>query len=1114
MATLIKNARFTDIVGSFSIRNHLIQEVFYMTKMSPKEFMQSRRPEKFSDSTIAKKGLLNRSLLEYKLDAITSNSQEQEFQNLCVKLAQLELAPNLRAQTGPTGGGDSKADSETYPISEFTRLNFCEGLANTEGERWAIAISAKKDWIAKVKADVKGIVETNRDYKRIYFITNQFAKDKKRAEIEDDLGKQFSVPVTILDRTWILDRVFENNRQKLAISELNLGEGLEDQIIVGPNDGERFNLLKRLNDEIELALSNAIINVKVVDKALDTALLARGLGKSRFDVDGLFDRAIRMSEQLGMQEQIYTVKYQKAWTTFFWYEDYRAFIKLFDELQSIAEISSNIYTLERQYGLSNLLRTISEIDALSTVEIESRVHKLKGYLMDFVNDDTRPSAAHQARMLLALNELFENASQKKDINKSFKDIGEILKGSERLIGFSYEMSIGLIQENGDIFGEYAEYENLINLIAEIDGKRKGEIPAAKSLLKFGLQHLESERYYKAIEYIGKALVGLYKKESKDDFIRALYFIAFAYEAVGLPWAARGSLIHAASYATSDFKHGEDVNEIQVKCCRRLKMLELKLGRVGYILEWHETELILSHQLAITAEELEEILKESLGDFSGLLGCLLLKTKASDLAYLEKAPDIFDRLNMDFSGLALLYLLGGERYLPEDYWQNIGNAEPSEFFNRWYNQPAREDLPEHPEYYLSDIILIESHILGTRYIFETSNSSPGIEIAEMIAASLEAFLATAINLDIYGKISDFEILLAESSEIDSPIQLTNDPENGRTLRILYQPFNPHLLAVETQVKISDAVRGIIIRIVAETIAFSNFENSFKKLLIDQQVDQRSLNFQSPLVMLGNVLGHNPRRSIRQWYKDSDKSYPFDGIAPRVSLSPSETQSAQKKADSKQDRVGESVEIRSHKHMKTFSVINEHLWKGHVWRGFAFAIDRRLHPIQSPILYLMFDNRESAIAIFTEWKERFGEKSGEKIRISLLKGIDAENPYWYKGLIGPTIPEDAMKEGHSLIMMPVISTMTPTNPDNLEGFLASYVHFGYFTLAPFFVDIMSGKPEPLDELGFIMRKLTVKNAWEVGLNDFDMAAILATDNPFIPKDKTDAPVLDVLKMKRES
>jgi hypothetical protein len=134
------------------------------------------------------------------------------------------------------------------------------------------------------------------------------------------------------------------------------------------------------------------------------------------------------------------------------------------------------------------------------------------------------------------------------------------------------------------------------------------------------------------------------------------------------------------------------------------------------------------------------------------------------------------------------------------------------------------------------------------------------------------------------------------------------------------------------------------------------------------------------------------------------------------------------------------------------------------------------------------------------------------LSILKGIDASNPYWYKGLISSNVSTEEMKNWNTVIFMTQISTMTPTTPRNLEGFLESYSGFGYFTLAPFYIDLATRKPEPLKELGFVMKDLSVKNAWEVGINDLEMTAISTTDNPIVPKGMTNAPVLEVLKMKR--
>lgn len=81
----------------------------------PSEFMRKRRPGYYSDSTVISDPSFSRESFEYHLETLTSRKQEVEFEHFCRRLAQKELCPNLLPQTGPTGGGDSKVDSETYP---------------------------------------------------------------------------------------------------------------------------------------------------------------------------------------------------------------------------------------------------------------------------------------------------------------------------------------------------------------------------------------------------------------------------------------------------------------------------------------------------------------------------------------------------------------------------------------------------------------------------------------------------------------------------------------------------------------------------------------------------------------------------------------------------------------------------------------------------------------------------------------------------------------------------------------------------------------------------------------------------------------------------------------
>jgi hypothetical protein len=152
--------------------------------LRPSEYMRERRPHLFSDSEIVSTLQLSRAVLDHYLDTLTNRKEENEFEHFCRRLAEKEICPNLRPQTGPSGGGDSKVDSETYPVSSEISLRWYEGNQAAAHENWAFAFSAKKDWRGKIRSDVKNVLSTDRIYHRIYFISNQYIPDKPRSEVE------------------------------------------------------------------------------------------------------------------------------------------------------------------------------------------------------------------------------------------------------------------------------------------------------------------------------------------------------------------------------------------------------------------------------------------------------------------------------------------------------------------------------------------------------------------------------------------------------------------------------------------------------------------------------------------------------------------------------------------------------------------------------------------------------------------------------------------------------------------------------------------------------------------------------------------------------------------
>lgn len=143
------------------------------------EAFKKMHPEQFSDSKIIQKGKLDRNFLDFYFETLTSKGLDKAFEGFCRHIAEVEICPNLLPQTGPTGGGDSKVDSETYPVAEAISALWYYGNGNKAAtERWAFAISAKKDWRTKVKSDVAKIAKVNeegsRGYTKVFFMSNQF----------------------------------------------------------------------------------------------------------------------------------------------------------------------------------------------------------------------------------------------------------------------------------------------------------------------------------------------------------------------------------------------------------------------------------------------------------------------------------------------------------------------------------------------------------------------------------------------------------------------------------------------------------------------------------------------------------------------------------------------------------------------------------------------------------------------------------------------------------------------------------------------------------------------------------------------------------------------------
>jgi hypothetical protein len=792
--------------------------------MSPREFLRSRRPERFSDSVVVNQPGLDRSLLEYHLETITNRSQEVAFATFARRLAEFEICPNLLPQTGPTGGGDSKVDSETYPVAEEIALGWFTGIGSeAASERWGFAFSAKKKWRDKVTSDLRKMVGTGRGYTRAFFLSNQYIPDKDRAEVEDKLRKELGLDIRILDRTWILNKVFENGRESLAVEELKLSASIRKEIRRGPLDLQREKQREIVEERIQSALRDGRRGFQLAEDCLEVADLARQLERPRVEVDGLYERAERIATECGTEHQRLLCAYKRAWTAFWWYEDYAGFSQFYKIVEERAKGSRNAYHIELLHNIWQLFHTsvISGRYAAGRPLLAGRTDTLLSELERLAKTEDQPSTQLQAQSLQSMMQLSINLASKAPLEPVLTQFQEIVSRSEGLVGFPLEPLIDFLIEFGDLHGDSPAYDSLYNSLVEAQTRRKGDVAAARMLLRRGEQHLIAGRPYDAIRSLGLSLRRLYKHESRQDVIHALYLCGCAFDEVGLLWAARGTLLSAASIATADWwKYGE-ISRLQAACYNRLRWLELRLGRIPQIFAWHELYETVRSVLADKGIRKKDTSEQEFA-FDAILGIYFLKADQWDLNRLAGIPDTLQRLGLRHARAALLYALGYERDLRDEFIPDTeSDKDVFTLFMKWRDQPAAEELSARPSLYDQQKVTLNSQLLGCQIEVKSENASPNLELAESVLAGLESLLATGTLQSMAAREPTLTIEIKSSDFADVPFEYTLREGSGRPhFEIICGAIESGSMSREEQQQFKERLFELLAAICARIIVADN------------------------------------------------------------------------------------------------------------------------------------------------------------------------------------------------------------------------------------------------------------------------------------------------------
>jgi hypothetical protein len=1059
-------------------------DVSRLEKISPSQFMRELRPEYYSDTEDQVAYLLEAPTLEYHLESITQRNQTHDFEIFCRKLCERVICPNLRPQTGPEGGGDSKADTETYPVADEIAALTYVGEANGGRERWAFAFSAKKSWTKKVRDDVKGIIETERKYDRIICITSRFARAKNRARIEDELSKQYGIPVTIHDRSWIVKEIIENDRKDIAFNYLCVGEAKSDPLRLGPTDYSRTQQLADIERSIDDPEAFRGMERQRVTEALVAAKLSRNLERPRTETDGRFLRAVRLADADGTYRQKLEAKYEHIWMAFWWFDDFQFLKDSYESFETRALESDHAANLE---FLCNLLQLFvnSVIHGhmyRDECRLDEHTARLRMALEQIAGDKDRPNNSLEAQtslLIIRMNQVVIDGKHD-GFTDIWHDFAAILEKASGLGEFKADRLVSIVEIAGQIAGNDPAYNDLVEKMAEFVANRKSEAEGALILLKRA-QKLDFSDNLDMIRFLGKATIGLTKKEYYDHLIDALQLLMLAYRSAGMLWAARASCIFLAASLVIE---GEDESQLPVSFVPTMKIwawIALELQHLPDFLFAIQLLNGASATLPLTEESKTKV-SEDIRELDVALGSLFLNLDETDLRKLANVPDVLDALGLFMARSALLFILGHADVLRAD--GSIPATESDEEVNRFFSMLASQPVAKN---LCGPIILnaesphtLSTSILGMTIEINIEGSLKSILVAESVLGSLEAFFATAIEKRVIPHTEKLRINLIESDQISKPSFVINRMD---MVGVLMWPRALSPTSYEQQEDVQKILAEVSGHVLITSCVAENIKTLFKNLYEDEAVHHRMT-----MVALASNSYHRVASKyasrIDDWQKAVKKSYELRTIRPTLTLIKFKDEDTVKTID-RDDRSNKPPELKDHRALSVRSVIDVHAWDQARWRGTLYA---QFSHTQPSCVAFLFENEEGARKIFQHWRERFGaHDENDEISLSIIRQLPQQNKHHYCMLITSKHPKGENPKPNRMIVMATRSmVMEPESDINLERFLESYRYFKTFYLLPALLND-TGTPKLLFELAILKKNLTVKLAADIGERDIEVIAL---------------------------
>ena len=1034
-----------------------------------------------------------------------------QFETFVRVLAERELCPNLRPMSGPVGGGDSKVDTETIPVAAEIAISWYQGHDAAE-KRWAFAISAKEDWRPKCKDDVDKIVDTDRGYDQIFFITNQNAKDKARAALEDELSKKHDLRVCILDRNWIVERVINGDHIELAVGTLEI-DGLTPLLRreLGPLDAKRSAELRILDEQIsDPARYIGASHVRAED-CLYAAVLASELERDRMEVDGRFEAALRLAEEAKNDHQRLRVLYRKAWVACFTFDDPKTLSKIYGDIESQALESTQFDAVQRLYRLWCVLFGASQHDENLKKEwrVNDRLMRLTTRLNDTAADESRPNAALEARATLALLEL-QRCTDEVEIQKVLSNLQSVLHAADGYAEFPFMHYSEILHRLGSYL-DVPGYDDLLDSLLELQEKRISEGDKATSLTRRAIQKCSKNRPYDAIRLLGRARHQLLKEEFSEVYERCLSATSGAYRMMGLLWACRACALEMLSLAFRRFEKNGVMPISGYRAAIDLVWVELCLGRVPQLLS-SLRNLAFAHA-HLDPDARDKDFDDLWSTLDATCAALILRLGEHQLRDMPWLPGAFEHCRFPISEGATLFAMGHYDVLRQGYWfdSDVTDGEIDKSFDRVAQQPSGPELAMRPTSSGDTTLCLRSRVLGFHLSFEVDADLAGLRLAESMLSAMEGFFATSLEGKVVPLISH-PLVRFQADEGTDTFDFEVPADFRIAMTVKYHPTmasdpRPNLASIQ------QASIKMIITLMKEISHVPGASQDFIKMIEDENIFDRSARLTASMLYAESVFG--TPSEIEADFVASDFGFHKMEYVRTTPWEPAETAIDREKSP-ESPRTGSgpiparfaSQENFRHSDRSVLSLINVPVWNSAKWRGLAYAMYPDHIP---PELILLFSDEVAATQLFMQWQDELGESDQDsRLRVVLVRGTNMKDPREYRVVISTNVI--GLQEPNTLSIIPArIQTASESSENMLQQFLDAVGSSKSYRLRGAVLDEESASPRFIEAPSIGLRELVVREAWTIGEHDLDGVVFQEGDLPVIPDGVEDVPAHRALARK---